>query len=75
MNDGFEKEVLQHIAERLLLKKIEIVLMLKDRTDDPNRAANEILSSLLRQGMIALTPAGDSTYAVTQKGMRETAKV
>lgn len=70
MNDGFEKEVLLQFVEKLLMKKVEVVLMLKDRTENPNQIAGEILSRLTSQGMIAVAPVGDSTYAVTQKGIR-----
>ena len=75
MNDGFQKEVLKQIAEKLLLKKVEITLSLQGRVDNPSQVASEIISNLLKEGLIAVAPVGDGTYAVTQRGMREAAKV
>jgi len=70
MEDDLEKEILQRFAEKLLMKKSEIALMLKDRIDSPTKAANEILNGLMSQELVTLAPVGDGTYAITQKGMR-----
>ena len=70
MDDGFETEVLKQISEKLLMKKEEIILLIQGKVDDPLKIANEIVSSLLNQGFIAVAPVGNSSYAVTQKGMR-----
>jgi len=72
MENGFELEVLKEISEKLLMKKNEIIFLLEGKVDDPRKAANEIAKSLLNQGMIAIAPVGDGTFAVTQKGMRAT---
>jgi predicted transcriptional regulator len=75
MNDGIEREILEEIAEKLLMKKEEIIFLLENKVDDPLKSANEILNSLIKQGLITPAPVGTSAYAVTQKGMREARKV
>jgi len=75
MNDGFVREILQEIAKNLLMKKEDILFLLKDRTEDPLKTANEVLNSLIKKDLIAVAPVGTSAYAVTQKGMREAGKV
>lgn len=75
MNDGIEREILEEIAEKLLMKKEEIIFLLENKVDDPLKSANEIMNSLIKQGLITPAPVGTSAYAVTQKGMREARKV
>jgi len=70
MNNGFEAEVLKQVAEKLLMRKEEIILLLQGKVDNPLKTANETVSSLVKQGFITVAPVGNSTYAVTQKGMR-----
>jgi hypothetical protein len=70
MNDGMEKEILQEITKKLLMSKEEIMFFLEDRVEDPLKAANEILNSLIKQELVAVAPVGTNAYAVTQKGMR-----
>jgi predicted transcriptional regulator len=52
------------------MKKEEIVLFLQGKVDDPMKISNEIIKNLLAQNLIAIAPVGNSTYAVTQKGIR-----
>jgi predicted transcriptional regulator len=75
MNDGIEKEILQEITKKLLMNKEEIMFFLEDKVEDPFKAANEILSNLIKQELIRIAPVGTNAYAVTQKGMREARKV
>jgi hypothetical protein len=70
MNDGFEREILGQISQKLLMKKEEIILFLQGKVDDPMKISNEIIKNLLSQNLIAIAPVGNSTYAVTQKGIR-----
>jgi len=53
MDDGFEREILQAITEKLLIKKQEIVLHLQGKVDDPLKTANDIVRSLLAKNLIS----------------------
>jgi len=74
MNDGIERKILQQIAEKLIMKKEEM-FFLADGQEKALDVVNAAVKNLLNTGMIAVTPVGESTFAVTQKGMREARKV
>jgi len=74
MNGGIENEILKQIAEKLLMKKQEMLVLASGR-EDAVQIVNSALNSLLAKGMITAAPVGDGTFAVTQKGMREARKV
>lgn len=69
--DGIEKEVLQELASRLLMKKDELVEFLKDKVDKPSVVVEIVTKRLQSQGFITyVTPIGQSCVAITQKGIR-----
>jgi len=71
-NDGIEKQVLEEITKRMVVKKEELIGFLDGKVDDPKAALAAVIRSLSEKGLItSVSPVGESCYAVTQKGMRE----
>lgn len=68
MNDGIEGKILAQIAEKLLMKKQEMISLVEG--ENALSVVNVALQSLIEKGFIASAPVGDGTFAVTQKGMR-----
>jgi hypothetical protein len=72
-NDGIEKKVLEEITKRMVVKKEELIDFLDGKVDDPHAVLASVIMSLSEKGLItSVSPVGESCYAVTQKGMRET---
>jgi len=74
MQDGIERKILLQIAEKLIMKKEEMLFLAGD-SEDSLEVVNLAVKNLLSGGMIAIAPVGATTFAVTQKGMREARKV
>jgi predicted transcriptional regulator len=71
--DGIEKEVLIEISKKLVASKAELVAFLENKSDNPISTVESIVQSLSNKGLIIyVSPIGQSCYAITQKGMRET---
>jgi DNA-binding PadR family transcriptional regulator len=70
--NGLEKEVLEEIARRMLVKKEELVLFLENKVENPISTVESIIKLLKDKGLITYVEViGKSCYAITQKGMRE----
>jgi len=71
-NDGIERQVLEEMVKRLVMKKEELIGFLDGKVDDPRAVSSAVIRSLSEKGLItSVSPVGESCYAVTQKGMRE----
>ena len=71
-NDGIEKQVLEEMNKRLVVKKEELMEFLNGKVDNPGAVLAAVVRSLSEKGFItSVSPVGESCYAVTQKGMRE----
>ena len=69
--NGFQKQVLEEIAKRMVMKKEELVSFLGDKVENPSSYVQSVTKALSDQGLITyVTPLGQSCYAITQKGMR-----
>jgi len=74
-NDGIERQILEEITKRLVVKKEELVDFLDGKVKDSRAVLTAVIRSLSEKGLIiSVSPVGESCYAVTQKGMRETLK-
>lgn len=73
--NGFQREVLEEIARRQVVKKDELVSFLENKVENPSSYVKSVTEALRDQGLITnVTPLGESCYAITQKGMREVGK-
>lgn len=75
LNDGIERQVLEEINKRLVVKREELIKFLDGKVVDPKTTLATIIRSLSEKGLVTpVSPVGESCYAVTQKGMREILK-
>jgi len=70
MLNGIEKKVLRKLGEVLLLRKEEIVELLKRETDNPEETFRLVIRSLSDKGFIRYVYAGSPCYAITQRGLQ-----
>ncbi|MGC8812205.1 MAG: hypothetical protein ACP5O8_01295 [Candidatus Aenigmatarchaeota archaeon] len=72
IQDGLEKEVLEEIARKMLVKKEELVLFLENKVENPVSAVESTVKLLIDKGLVTYVEViGKTCYAITQKGMRE----
>ena len=63
-----EKNILEHISRKLLIKKSELYMLTKN---SGNGTLDKSLEFLKNSGYIdVLSPIGETSLAITQKGMR-----
>lgn len=67
--NGIEKKILDELKESLVLRKSEIVSILKKSKMDTG-GLDVITKSLSQRGMITEIYASEKTYAITQKGIK-----
>lgn len=73
--NGFQRQILEEIAKRMVMKKEELVSFLGDKVENPSSYVQAVTKALSEQGLITyVSPLGQSCYAITQKGMREVGK-
>ncbi|MBS3055306.1 MAG: hypothetical protein J4452_02320 [Candidatus Aenigmarchaeota archaeon] len=73
--NGFQRQILEEIAKRMVMKKEELVSFLGDKVENPSSYVQSVTKALSDQGLITyVSPLGQGCYAITQKGMREVGK-
>jgi hypothetical protein len=73
--NGFQRQILEEIAKKMVVKKEELVSFLENKVENPSSYVQTVVKALSGQGLIVyVTPLGQSCYAITQKGMREVGK-
>ena len=73
--NGFQRQILEEIAKRMVMKKEELISFLGDKVENPSSYVQIVTKALSEQGLITyVSPLGQSCYAITQKGMREVGK-
>jgi len=73
--NGFQREILEEMAKRMVMKKEELVSFLGNKVENPSSYIQAVTKALSDQGLITyVTPLGQSCFAITQKGMREVGK-
>lgn len=71
--NGIEKEILEEISKRMVVKKEELVIFLSNKVENPSAMVSAVAKALIDRGLITyVSPIGETCYAITQKGMRET---
>jgi len=71
-SDGAEREVLEELSKKLLMKRDEIINFLQGKVDNPKTTYANIIENLKAKGFIKhISPIGESVVTITQKGIRE----
>jgi len=65
--------ILKRIGEALVIRKSELVNFMKGKTNpgSPKDVVNSVTKMLTQRGLITPLYASESTFAITQKGMKE----
>lgn len=71
INDGFEREVMKKMRRSLVVNKVELLEQVKNKTKNPKTRMNNVLKELIDRGWIVPLYGSETTFAITQKGMRE----
>lgn len=70
--DVLEREILLEIARKEVITKSELLEFLKAKTDNPLNVLENAIKNLNTNGLIQyVSPLGESSYIITQKGIRE----
>lgn len=71
--NGIEREILEEISKKMVVKKEELVSFLVNKVENPSVMVDAVTKALIDRGLITyVSPIGETCYAITQKGMRET---
>ena len=71
MENGIEKKILQELCVRLVANKEEIMKFLSKDFEVPETVVNTITRSLVQKGMLTKIYSSTTSFAITQKGMKE----
>ena len=71
--DKITKKILERMAEVLVARKTELVKLVKNdiNPEDPRDVVDNITKMLVQSGLITPLYACETTFAITQKGMKE----
>lgn len=70
--NGIEKELLEEIAKRLVVKREELVKFLEGKVENPFSEVDNLTKTLNDKGFIIyVSLIGKGCMAITQKGLRE----
>jgi len=74
MHEKIEKKIMKLMKEKLVARKSELIEYIKgDITGNPHSPKNvvdSITKTLIQRGFITPLYASETTFAITQKGMR-----
>jgi len=74
MYDNITKKVLEKFKEKLVVRKAELVELIKDDVSknpgNPNEVIDNVTKMLVQKKMITPVFSSSSTFAVTQRGVR-----
>ena len=70
--DAITKKIIERMKEVLVARKTELIDFVKGdiNPEDPKTVVGNILNELTQKGLITPLYASESTFAITQKGMR-----
>jgi predicted transcriptional regulator len=71
--DAITKKIMDRMKEVLVARKTELIDFVKGNInpEDPKVVVSNILNELAQKGLITPLYASESTFAITQKGMRQ----
>lgn len=70
-HDGVEKKILEKMGEMLVARKTELIQFVQDDVKNPKDVVGVVLNSLIQKKLITPVYASESTFAITQKGMKQ----
>jgi len=70
LEDGIEKKILEEMSNRLVANKSEIMEIFKGRNIPPSMVESA-LKSLISRGLLINIYSSSPTFAITQKGMKQ----
>lgn len=75
MEDGIERKILLEMAERLVAKKSEILKFLQETGNINQEVIKSVTKALLERGLLTPVYSSETTYAITQKGLKEAFRI
>lgn len=71
-NSAISRKIMDRMKEVLVARKAELVDFVKGDINpaDPREVVNTVTKNLVQQGFITPLYASESTFAITQKGMK-----
>jgi DNA-directed RNA polymerase subunit F len=73
--DEVARKILERMGEKLVMRKSELIEYVKSNVKtnpkDPSNLVDSVLKMLVQKGLITPLYASESTFAITQRGMRE----
>ena len=75
MYDEVARKILERMGEKLVARKSELIEYVKNNVKinprDPSSVVTSVLKALVQKGLITPVYASETTFAITQKGMKE----
>lgn len=72
--DGISKKVLEVFREKLVVRKIELIELIREdvgkNPSNPRAVVESVTKMLVQKGLITPLYASESTFAITQRGMK-----
>ena len=73
MEDGIERKVLQKFKESLVVRRSELIQLIQDEiksSKDAMNVVNTLTKMFIQKGWITPLYASESTFAITQRGIK-----
>lgn len=75
MYNGIEKKILEKMSKKLVMKKTEIMTIINKDVSSPNQVLKSVMKMLSQRGLVVPVYAYESTFAITQKGIKEASRL
>lgn len=69
--DGLERKILERMKTLLVARKSELMDLVKEESSNPRNVVEVIVKALIQKELIIPIYASESTFAITQKGIKE----
>ena len=73
MEDGIERKVLQKFKDSLVVRRSELIQLIHNElktSEDPKNLVNTLTRMFIQKGWITPLYASESTFAITQRGIK-----
>lgn len=70
--DGVEKKILEKMCQNLVARESELMQLIQNDTNNPKEMVDILTKSLISKGLITPIYASETTFAITQKGIKYT---
>jgi len=75
MYNGVEKRILEKMSTKLVMKKTEIMAIISKDVSSPRQVLKSVMKALSQRGLVVPVYAYESTFAITQKGIKEASRL